>query len=377
VDFSLTREQEMVKNMVREFAEKELAPRTAMLDAEGGFPVDLVPRLVQLGLIGIGTPREYGGSGMGYMARMLAVEELARVYPALAFFYVTNEEVMFVLQIAGTEEQKRKYLVPMCKGEKLACYAVTEASGGSHPASMQTTAEPVDDGFVVNGRKVFITMGGAAHLCLLVARTGDKFNSFIVEKGTPGFEVGRRESIAGLRAMPVNELIFTNCRLPRESLIGEEGTGLSLALTDFTLYARPGMSGVALGVARGAYEAALKFARERKLYGAPIAELQAIQFALADMETQVEAAKWLYYHVCWLIEQGKSSREVNRDVARTKIYTTETAVRVCLKAMQIMGGYGVTEEYNVVRRLNDALAFIPAGGTSEIMRVTLAREILR
>ena len=199
----------------------------------------------------------------------------------------------------------------------------------------------------------------------------------MVEKGTPGFEIGKRENISGLRSLPINEVIFTNCRIPRENLIGAEGGGLALAMTSFVLIARPTVAAVALGIARGSYEAALKFAKERKLYGAPIAELQAIQFMLADMEVEVEAAKWLCYYAAWLIDQGKSSREIGRDIARAKLYATEVAGSVSLKAIQVMGGYGVTAEYQVIRRLNDALTLFPATGTNQIMRVTIGREITR
>jgi alkylation response protein AidB-like acyl-CoA dehydrogenase len=377
MDFALTREQEMLRNMVREFAEKELAPRAFTLDEAGEFPRELVQRMAQLGLIGILAPKKYGGSEMGHVARMIAMEEIARVYPPLAFFYEGNDGAIFLLHTAGTEAQKDKFLPAICRAEKLCCFAVTEPAGGSNPAGMQTVAESVEDGYVINGRKVFITLGGVADLCFLVAKHGERFSTFLVEKGTPGFEVTRRENISGLRSIPVSELVFTNCRLPKENLVGAEGAGLTTALTTFTLLARPGVAAVALGIAQGAYEAALKFAKERKLYGPPIAELQAIQFSLADMETEVQAARWLCYYVAWLVDQGKSSREITRDAARAKLFTTEVASRVCLKAIQVLGGYGVTTEYQVIRRLNDALALLPAAGTNEIMRVTLGREITR
>lgn len=377
MDFTLTREQEMVKKMAREFAEREIAPRAAMLDEKREFPQDIVPKMAKQGLIGISSPKEYGGGGMSPIARLLATEEIARVYPPLAWLYSTNEEVILVFQMVANEEQKKRYLVPLVKGEKTSCFAVTEPSGGSNPTVMATIGKPVDDGYIINGRKVFITNGGRADICIFVAKTGEKSTLFVVDNHTPGYEIGRRENISGLRAVFINELIFNNCRIPRANILGEEGAGLAIALTDFNLLARPGVTTIALGIARGAHEAALKFAKERKLYGAPIAELQSIQFALADMDIEIEAAKWLHYYCLWLIDQNKSSRELTKHVARAKAFVTEVATKVCLKAIQIMGGYGTTTEYGVVRRLHDALACIPGGGTSEIMKVTIARELLR
>ena len=375
MDFTLTRQQEMIRDMVREFAEKEVSPQVSTLDEKGEFPFALVKRLAELGLVGMFVPKQYGGSDIGHIAKMIVIEEISRVYPPLAYFYGGQDGGTFLLQTNGTEEQKLKYLPPLCKAEKLSCFGVTEPTGGSDLGAMQVTAESIEDGYLINGRKVFITMGGVADVCFVVAKTGERFSAFVVEKGTPGFEAGRRENICGLRCIPINELIFTNCRVPKENLIGQEGRGLAAAMAGFTLIARPSMAGIGLGIARGCYEAALRFAKERKLYGAPIAELQAIQFMLADMEVEIEAAKWLCYYTAWLIEQGKSSREVGKDTARAKLHASEVASRVSLKAIQIMGGYGVTTEYQVVRRLNDALILFPSVGANQVMRVIIGREI--
>lgn len=377
MDFSLTREQEMLKKMVRDFAEGEVFPRITELDEKGELPYDLVKRMSQLGLIGIFTPKDYGGSAMGFLARVLAIEEISRVYPPLGFFYEGNDGGLFLIQTLGSEEQKKKYLPPLCKGERISCFGVTEATGGSDPTTMLSTAELKDNDYILNGRKVFITLAGVADLCCVVAKTKERFSAFIVEKGTPGFEAGRKENLLGLRSIPVGELVFTNCRVPKENLLGAEGDGLRGALTTIIFIARPGVSAIALGTARGLYETALKFAKERKLYGSPIAELQAIQFALADMEMEIEASKWLCYYTAWLIDQGKSSREVSRHSARAKLFATEMAIKIGLSAIRILGGYGVTPEYQAIKRFNDALTLLPAAGTSEIMRVVIGREIIR
>jgi alkylation response protein AidB-like acyl-CoA dehydrogenase len=376
MDFNFTRQQEMLRDTVHEFADTELAPRALELDAKREFPFDIVRRCAELGLVGIITPKEYGGSEMGHLARMIAIEEISRVYPPLGFFFQTGHLGHWSVQTYGTEEQKRKYLPPLCKGEMIVFDALTEPSGGSDPASIQTTAKLEGDGFVLDGRKVFITLPGAADFGCVLAKTENKFNEILVEKGTPGFEIVRRENIVGFRTTPVNELVFTNCRVPRSNLLGQEGRGLAIALTAVAVIGRTGVAGIGLGIARGCYEAALNFAKERKLYGKPISELQAIQFALVDINVDIEAAKWLSYYAAWQIDQGKSLRETGADIARAKFLGCELANRVAPKTVQIMGGYGVTAEYHVARRLNDALQLFAAAGTQEIMKVTIGRSIL-
>jgi len=376
MDFSLTRQQEMLRDTVHQFAETELAPRAIELDEGGEFPFDVVKKCAQLGLVGIITPKEYGGTGMGHLARMITIEEISRVYPPLGFFFQTGHLGQWSVQEYGTEEQKSKYLPPMCRGEMIMCDAITEASGGSNPAALQTTAELMGDEFVMNGRKVYITLAGVADLALILAKTDDKFNEILVEKGTPGFEIVRRENISGFRTTPVNEMAFTNCRIPRSNLLGQEGKGLSIGLAAVSIIGRTGVAGIGLGIARGCYEAALNFAKERKLYGKPISELQAIQFALAEMSVDIEAAKWVSYYAAWQVDQGKGVREIGADIARAKFLACELANRVAPKALQVMGAYGLSEEYHMARRLRDALHLFPAAGTQEIMKLTIGRSIL-
>jgi butyryl-CoA dehydrogenase len=376
MDFNLTRQQEMLRDTVGQFADSELAPRALELDEKGEFPFDIIKRTGEMGLIGVMTPKQYGGTEMGHLARMIVIEEISRAYPPLGFFFQTGHLGHYSIQNWGTEEQKAKYLPSLCKGEKLVCDAITEPSGGSDPTASQTTAQLEGNEFVINGRKVYITLAGVADLACVLAKTDDKFNTILVEKGTPGFEIVRRENIAGFRTTPVNELAFTNCRVPKSNLVGQEGRGLGIGLTTISVIGRTGVAGIGLGIARGCYEAALRFAKERKLYGKPIAELQAIQFALVDMNVDYEATKWISYYAAWQIDQGADVRAIGPDIARAKLLGCELANKVAPKAVQIMGGYGVSEEYHVVRRLRDALQLFPAAGTQEIMKVTIGRSIM-
>jgi butyryl-CoA dehydrogenase len=377
MDFSLSREHEMLRDMVKEFADKELAPRALELDNKGEFFWEQVRRSGDLGLIGVVNSKEYGGTAMGHLARMILIEEISRVYPPMGFFHQTGNLFMYAIETFGNDKQKKKYLPALCKGEKVSAFALTEASGGSDAAGLQTEATVDGDHYVVNGRKLWITGAEPADFVGFVSKTGEKFSVFVVEKGTPGFEVTRREETIGLRSLPVNEFALTNCRLPRENLIGEEGRGLICALTTIATIGRTGAAGVALGIARGCYETALKFAKERVLYGKPIAGLQAIQFMLADMNVEIEAAKWLCYNTAWQLDQGKSSRDLAVDIARCKLYAVDVANRCAYKAVDIMGAYGLSPEYRVIGLLRDALELGVAAGSQEIMRVTIGATITR
>ena len=377
MDFALSREHEMLRNMVREFAEAELEPNALGLDEKGEFPLDLVRRTAELGLVGMVNSKEYGGSAMGHLARMITIEETSRIYASLGFFFQTGHLGMYALESFGSEEQKAKYLPPLCRAERISCLALTEQSGGSDPSGMQTVATPEGDDYVVNGRKVFISLAGVADVICFVARSGEGYSLFLVEKGTPGFEVTRREPRLGLLTLPVSEFALTNCRLPKANLIGAEGRGLGMAMTAIAAIGRTGAAGVGLGIAKGAYEAATKFAKERQLYGKPIAQLQAVQFILVDMDVDYEAAKWLCYNAAWLLDQGKAPREIASEIARAKLYACDVANRTALKAVQVMGAYGLAPEYHVARRLRDALELLPAAGAQEVMRVTIGGAIAR
>jgi len=375
MDFDLSREHELLRKAVREFAEQKITPKVLELDEKGPFPYDIVRQMGEMGLIGIVNSKQYGGTAMGHLARMIIVEELSRVYPSLGFFFQAGNLLMYALESFGNEEQKNKYLPELCKGMKVSGFAVTEQSGGSDPSAMMTIAIPDVDGWVINGRKTLITNAEVSHFLGFIAKTGDSYSVFLVEKGTPGYEVTRRESRPGLRSIPVNELAFTNCRIPKGNLVGQEGRGMGVAITTISVIGRIAAAAVALGAAQGAYEEALKFSKERILYGKPISNLQAIQFMLVDMQTDIEAARWLVYRPAWLLDQGKSPRDAGVEIARAKLIAVDMAIRNCLKAQQIMGAYGQSPEYRVEMYLRDVLELLSAGGTQEIMRATIGRAI--
>jgi len=377
MDFNFTREQGLLQKTIREFAEAKLASKAVEFDNQGDFPADFIKETGKLGIFGLINSKEYGGSGMGHVARMIAMEETARIHPSLGFYLQTGNLLMYALENFGTEEQKKKYLPDLCKGEKICSLAVTEPSGGSDPSNMSTTATASDDGYVVNGRKAYISHAGIADVIGFVAKTGDRASLFIVDKDTPGLEITRRETRLGLKATPVNEFVFTNCKLKKENLVGEEGRGLGMAITTISVIGRTGAAGVALGATQGAYEAALKFAKERILYGKPISSLQAIQFALVDMNTEIEAARLLCYQAASLLDQGVSPRDLTVQIARAKLYTVDMAIKNCTKAVQIMGAYGLSPEYQVERRLRDVLELLVAAGTQEIMRASIGAAICR
>ncbi|MFH1079755.1 MAG: acyl-CoA dehydrogenase family protein [Pseudomonadota bacterium] len=374
--FELTKEQEMLKSMVREFANTELAPKVLELDRKGEFPFDIVKKLGSLGMLGICTSKELGGSGMGHLASLIAIEELARVYPSVAFFMETFTGPLYTITHFGSEEQKKKYVPSILKGEKIMCIAGTEPSGGSELSNLGTEAVPTDDGYVINGRKVYITGGGIADYCVLLAKTGDRASIFIVERGTPGFTVGRRQEQIGLKALDVSELAFNDCKIPKTSLVGKEGAGFPIAMTVFTV-ARPAVGAVGLGIARGAFEIALKYSKERIMYGKPIAKLQAIQFLLADMDTEIDAARWLVYAPGAALDRGANPRDIVKQSSRAKAVGAEVGFSVTRKAIEILGGNGVSPEYHLGRLLNDAVELIPATGTQQIMKIIQAGEILK
>jgi butyryl-CoA dehydrogenase len=380
MDFSFTQEQEMLRKVVHEFAEKELMPKAIELDASGEFPRDIIKKIADLGLIGIVMPTEYDGSPMGHLARMISIEELSRAYASTGLFLQATPLGLWTILHFGNEEQKKTYIPPVVRGEKIMCMAMTEPTGGSDPQSITTRAKLEGNYYVVNGSKCFISNGGIADICVFLAKTGEGskgFSCFIVEKGTKGFEPGMREQHAGMRSMNVSEIIFKNCKIPKENLVGNEGDGLRASLKTVSEIGRMGNTGAALGIARAAYETALKYAKDKQLYGKPIAELQAIQFMLADMSIETEAARWLAYYAAWLLDQGKTGREIAKEIASAKAYSSETARRNTIKAIQIHGAYGTLPEFHLMRYLRDALEAISAGGTNEIMRTVIGREITK
>ena len=373
--FELTKQQQMLRSLVREFAESELAPRVLELDEKGAFPFDIVKKLAAQGIIGMTSSKDLGGTAIGHLAGIIAIEELARVYPSIAFFLEGSQAPMYAIENFGTEKQKKTFLPPIIKGDKIICIAATEPAGGSDLASIATIAVPVKGGYVIKGRKVYITNGGVADLVAVVAKTGERAVILLVEKGTPGFTVAGRENQMGFKSVHISELTFSDCKVPAENLIGKEGAGLAIAMSSF-IVARPSIGAIGLGIARGAFDIALKFAKERVLYGKPISKLQNIQFMLAEMETEIEKARWVIYYPAAALDRGSSPRDIGKYAARAKAVGAEVAAEVTKRAIQILGGCGVNPEYRLAGLLNDAMELFPASGTVEIMKVIQAREIL-
>ena len=379
MDFSLTEDQKMLKTMVRDFAEKELEPIAARIDEEATFPAESIKKAGEIGLTGTGFPEEYGGGGGGAIEQAIVFEEVARVCASTSvILIVTNELTSYPIYRSGTEEQKQRFLIPLTKGEKLGAFGLTEASAGSDVAAMQTTATREDGGYRLNGNKLFITNGAEADI-LVVFATVDKsqgyrgVTAFIVEKDTPGFSVGKHESKLGIRASSTSELIFDNCLVPEENRLGDEGRGFRIALSTIDA-SRIGIAAQAVGIAQGALDRSLAYAKERQQFGQPIAEFQGIQWMLADMATQVDAARLLTYRAAYLKDEGLP---FIKEASMAKVFAAEMAMFVTSKAIQIHGGYGYIKDYPLERYFRDAKITEIYEGTSEMQRMTIARQLLR
>ncbi|MCK4223263.1 acyl-CoA dehydrogenase family protein [Candidatus Bathyarchaeota archaeon] len=378
MDFNFNEEQEILRRIVHDFIEREIEGKAFDLDDRGEFPRDIVKKIAGLGILGTVFPEKYGGSGIGHLARILTIEEISRAYPSMGLFLQATPIGLWAIFHFGNERQKQRYIPPVLEGREIMCMAVTEPTGGSDPTSINTKAMRRGDEYIVNGSKCFITNGDVADTCVFVAKTGGTsrgLSVFVVEKGTPGFTVGIREKHAGFRSIGITELFFEDCCIPSENFIGKEGEGLKAVLKAISEIGRMGNAGVALGIAEAAYETALEFALERQLYRKPLFEIQAIRFMLADMNVEIEAAKWLTYYAAWLLDERKHSREISKEIASAKLYTAEVARRTALKAVQIQGASGTLPEFKAIRYLLDALETIAAGGTNEIMRVIIGRNL--
>jgi butyryl-CoA dehydrogenase len=378
MDFALNEEQEMFRKTIREFAEKEIMPRAQEIDLKGEFPWDIIRKMADLGLMGLPFPEEYGGAGGDAISYAIAVEEIARASGSVAITYSAHISLACSpIYLFGTEEQKKKYLIPMARGEKIGAFGLTEPGAGSDAAAIKTRAVLDGDEWVINGQKIFITNGSIADVVVIAAVTDPAkgkrgISNFIIEKGTPGFRVGREEDKMGLRGSVTSELIFENCRVPKENLLGKEGEGYKQFLITLD-GGRIGIGAMAVGLGMAALEAAVKYAKERVQFGQPIAEFQAIQWMIADMATELEAARLLVLRAAWLKDQG---RRFTKEAAMAKLFASEAAVRACYKAIQIHGGYGYTKDYPVERFYRDARLTTIGEGTSEIQRLVIARSIL-
>jgi len=379
VDFSLSEEQQQLRRTVREFAEGEIAPKVMEWDEASRFPVEILPQLAEMGLLGIIFPERYGGAGLGYIEYVIAIEELSRVDGSVGILVAAHNSLCANhIYKFGTEEQKQKYLVPLAQGKKLGAWSLTEPEAGSDAAGTKTTAVRQGDCWVLNGAKTFTTNGHYADICVAMAVTDPGkghhgISAFIVEKGTPGFRPGKKENKLGLRASDTSEIVFTDCRIPAANLLGRQGEGFknSLAILDG---GRISIAALALGMAQGAYEASLRYARQRKQFGRPIAEFQAIQFKLADMATQIEAARLLTYRAAWLADRGDG--RFTKEASMAKLYAGEVAVRVANEAVQIHGGYGFIKDYPAEKYYRDVKLCTIGEGTSEIQRLVIARQLL-
>ncbi len=379
MDFSLTEDQKMLRTSIRDFADKELAPIAAEIDEACRFPDESVAKAAAIGLTGVGYPEEYGGSGGGAVEQAIALEEVARVCAATCVILATsNELAAYPIYTHGTEEQKQKYLAPILKGQTVGAFGLTEPGAGSDVAAMTTSATRGDAGYTLSGSKIFITNGEEA-AAVIVFATVDRsaghrgVTAFIVEKGTPGFSVGRHEDKLGIRASSTVELIFENCTIPESNRLGKEGQGFRIALESLDA-SRIGIAAQAVGIAQGAFERSLAYAKERQQFGQPLAGFQAIQWILADMATQIDAARLLMLRAADLKDSGQS---YVKEASMAKLFASETAMSVTTKAIQVHGGYGYTKAYPVERYFRDAKITEIYEGTSEIQRMTIARQLLR
>ena len=379
MDFEFTPEQIQLRRAVREFAAAEIAPHVSEWDENQTFPAEVVRKLGQLGYMGAIFPEEYGGAGLGYIEYAIIIEELSRVDGSVGIILAAHTSLCSNhIYKAGTEEQKRKYLTKLASGEWLGCWSLTEPEAGSDAGGTRTTAVRDDDCWLLNGSKTFTTNAHYADVCVGMAMTDRSaarhgISAFILEKDTPGFRPGRKENKLGLRASATGEVIFTNCRVPQSQMLGKPGEGFvdSLRILDG---GRVSIAALSIGMAQGAYDAALKYAKLRKQFGRPISEFQAIQHKLVDMATKIDASRLLTYRAARMIDAGK---RVTRESAMAKLFASESAVWIAGEAVQIYGGYGFIKDYPVEKFYRDVKLCTIGEGTSEIQRLVIARQLLK
>jgi alkylation response protein AidB-like acyl-CoA dehydrogenase len=379
MDYLLTEEQIMIRDLARQIAEEKIVPVRAELDEHNKFPTDIMKAIAQSDLFGIYIPEEYGGLGKKSLELCIAVEELSRACVGVSTSYAANALGTYPILLNGSEAQKKKYLPDIAAGRKLVAFGLTEANAGSDASGVQTTAKLEGSEYVLNGTKQWITNGGEADIYTVIAIT-DKSkgprgaSAFIVEKGTPGFTFGKKENKMGIRASSTTELIFNNCRIPRENLIAKEGMGFIVAMKTLDS-SRTGVGAQGVGVAQGAIDEALKFARQRVQFGQPVTSFQAVQHMLADMQTTTEAARALVYSTARMIDSG--AKDFSRASAMAKLFATDVAMKVTTDAVQVMGGSGYMKEYPVEKMMRDAKILQIYEGTNQIQRNVIALDMIR
>jgi butyryl-CoA dehydrogenase len=379
MNFALTKEQDFVRKMVKEFAENEVKPLAAEIDQTERFPMETVEKMARYHMLGIPVSTEFGGAGGDNLSYAICVEELSKVCGSTGVIVSAHTSLCAApIDAFGTLEQKKKYLIPLAKGEKLGAFGLTEPNAGTDAAGQQTTAVLDGDNYIINGSKIFITNGGVADIFIVFAMTDKSvgtrgITAFIIEKEFPGFSIGKHEDKLGIRASSTTELVFENCIVPKENLLGKVGKGFGIAMKTLD-GGRIGIAAQALGIAEGALEEATKYMKERKQFGKPLSAFQGLQWMMAELDVKVEAAKLLVYKAAWNKDNGLPYAV---EAARAKLYASETAMEVTTKAVQIFGGYGYTKEYPVERMMRDAKITEIYEGTSQVQKMVIAANLLK
>ena len=379
MDYFLSEEQIMIRDLARQIAEEKIVPVRAELDETGEFPWDVMKVLAQSDLFGLFIPEEYGGLGKGCFELCIAVEELSRACLGVSTTYAANALGTYPILLFGSSDQKKKYLPDIAAGKRLVAFGLTEANAGSDAGGTQTTAKLDGNEYIINGTKQWITNGGEAEIYTIIAITDRSkgprgASAFVVEKGTPGFTFGKKENKMGIRASATTELIFDNCRIPKENLIGKDGAGFLVAMKTLDS-SRTGVGSQGVGVAQGAYEEAVKYAKKRVQFGHPIISFQAIQHMLADMATSIEAARALVYSVARFIDSG--AKDVSKESAMSKVFATDVAMKVTTDALQVTGGTGYMKEFPLEKMMRDAKILQIYEGTNQIQRNVIGQAIIK
>ncbi len=379
MNYFLTEEQEMIRDLCRRIAEEKIRPVAAKYDEDQTFPWDIVKAMAKADLFGIFVPEAYGGLGGGVMELCVATEELSKVCGGIALALAASALGAFPIILFGTEEQKRKYLPDLAAGKKLAAFALTEPNAGSDASAIQTTAVRNDDSYVLNGTKQWITNAGEAEIYTVIAVTDRSKGSrgataFLLEKGMPGFDFGKKENKLGIRASATREIVLRDCRVPKENVLGREGLGFLIAMKTLD-QSRPGVAAQAVGIAQGAFDEAMSYARERVQFGKPISSFQGLQFMLADMATQIEAARALVYQTARALDAGETN--IAKESAMCKMFASDVAMKVTVNAVQVFGGYGYMKDYPVEKMMRDAKITQIYEGTNEIQRGIIAANLIK